>query len=153
MDCVTAERDLDPSKTTTTRSTIPTTHHLLRVLLLHQDFDDPSGTRLWRTTTTHVDEAGVGSQDVRLYRVRGSVELAGEQVGERITAYEPALLELPADVGPGSSWSSAGTVSGTQAYTSRFSASAGAQGCLDVSGELVAGSVERTVYYWVRRRS
>ena len=105
--------------------------------VLHQDYDDPDEARLWRTTTTRVDEAGVGTQDVRYYRVRGAVELAGEQVGERVTAYEPALLELPADVAPGSTWSSAGTAGGTQDYTSTFTATAGAAGCLDVSGRLV----------------
>ena len=109
----------------------------LTTRVLRPDLDDASGARLWRTTTTHVDEAGVGAQDVRYYRVRGAVELAGQQVGERITAYEPALVELPADVGPGSTWTGAGTVGGTQDYTSTFTAAAGQTGCLDVTGELV----------------
>lgn len=108
----------------------------LTTRVLHQDYDDADGARLWRTTTTQVDEVGVPTQTVRYLRVRGAVELAGEQVGPEITAYEPALVELPADVAPGSSWRSAGSAGGTLDYTSTFSATAGADGCLDVSGEL-----------------
>ncbi|SEQ69028.1 outer membrane protein assembly factor BamB family protein [Microlunatus flavus] len=105
--------------------------------VLHQDYEDPAGARLWRTTTTDVDEVGVPTQTVRYYRVRGSVELAGQQAGADITAYEPALLELPADVAPGSSWRSAGSAGDEEDYESTFTATAAAGGCLDVSGRLV----------------
>ena len=106
--------------------------------VLHQDYDgDPSGARLWRTTTTSVDEVGVPSQTTRYHRVRGSVELAGEQGPDgTVTAYEPALVELPADVRPGSSWTGTGSAGDTQDYTSELRAAAGEQGCLEVSGEL-----------------
>lgn len=105
--------------------------------VLRQDYEDPSGSRLWRTTTTAVDEVGVPTQTVRYYRVRGAVELAGEQAGEEITAYEPALLELPADARPGSAWRSEGSAGADLDYTSSFRATQGEQGCLEVSGQLV----------------
>jgi outer membrane protein assembly factor BamB len=106
--------------------------------VLHQDFDaNPSGARIWRTTTTSVDEVGVPSQTTRYYRVRGSVELGGERAADgTITAYEPALVELPADVGPGSTWTGAGSAGDTQDYTSSLRAAPGRDGCLEVSGEL-----------------
>lgn len=116
--------------------------------VLHQDYDDdPSNARLWRTSTTSVDDVGVGSQSIRYYRVRGSVELAGERASDgTITAYEPALVELPADVGPGSTWTGAGSAGDTLDYTSAFRAAPGRDGCLDVSGELdlkAKGSAQR----------
>lgn len=106
--------------------------------VLHQDYDDrPSEARLWRTTTTSVDEVGVPSQTTRYHRVRGSVELAGEQAPDgTVTAYEPALVELPSDVRPGSSWTGTGSAGDTQDYTSALRATAGEQGCLEVRGEL-----------------
>ncbi|MGI3784624.1 MAG: hypothetical protein ACRYG2_28015, partial [Janthinobacterium lividum] len=107
--------------------------------VLHEDYDaDPSGARIWRTTTTSVDEVGVPSQTVRYHRVRGDVELAGEQAPDgTITAYEPALVELPADVGPGSKWGDVGSAGDTLDYSSFFQAAAGRDGCLEVSGQLV----------------
>jgi outer membrane protein assembly factor BamB len=106
--------------------------------VLHQDYEDPSAARLWRTATTSVDDVGVPSQTIRYHRVRGSVELAGERHADgTITAYEPALVELPADVGPGSAWGSSGSASDTEDYTSTFRATAGQAGCLEVSGQLV----------------
>lgn len=106
--------------------------------VLHQDYDgNPSDARLWRTTTTSVDEVGVPSQTTRYHRVRGSVELAGEQAPDgTVTAYEPALVELPADVRPGSRWTGSGSFGDTEDYTSELRATAGEQGCLEVSGEL-----------------
>ena len=107
--------------------------------VLHQDYDaDPAGSRLWRTTSTSVDGVGVPSQTTRYHRVRGSVELAGERAADgTITAYEPALVELPADVGPGSTWDGAGSAGDGEDYASSFRAEAGQDGCLDVSGQLV----------------
>ena len=107
--------------------------------VLHQDYaGDPSASRLWRTTTTSVDDVGVPSQTTRYHRVRGSVELAGERAPDgTVTAYEPALVELPSDVGPGSAWDGAGSAGDTLDYTSSFTAAAGAGGCLEVSGQLV----------------
>ena len=106
--------------------------------VLHQDYDDnPSDARIWRTSTTSVDDVGVADQTIRYYRVRGSVELAGERDPDgTITAYEPALVELPSDVGPGSTWTSAGSAGDASDYTSSFRAAAGRDGCLDVDGEL-----------------
>ena len=106
--------------------------------VLRQDYDgNPSDARLWRTSTTFVDEVGVPSQTTRYHRVRGSVELAGEKAPDgTVIAYEPALVELPADVGPGSSWTGTGAAGDTEDYTSALRATAGEQGCLEVSGEL-----------------
>ena len=106
--------------------------------VLHQDHeDDPSGSRLWRTQTTAVDGVGLATQTVRYYRVRGSVELAGERAGDgTVTAYEPALVELPADVRPGSTWTGTGAAGDTLDYTSTFRAAAAPAGCLRVTGEL-----------------
>ncbi|GAA3556481.1 hypothetical protein GCM10022197_09570 [Microlunatus spumicola] len=117
----------------------------LTTRVLHQDYDDdPTTARLWRTFTTSVDDVGVGSQTVRYHRVRGSVELAGERAADgTVTAYEPALVELPADVGPGSSWAGSGTVadgddrSDDLGYAGTFRAAAAPDGCLEVSGQLV----------------
>lgn len=105
---------------------------------LHQDYDhDPSHARLWRTYTTSVDDVGVPQQTVRYYRVRGSVELAGELAPDgTVTAYEPALVELPADVRAGSTWSGSGSAGDLLDYTSTFRAAAGRDGCLDVTGTL-----------------
>ena len=109
----------------------------LTTRVLRQDYDDPAGTRLWRTTTTSVDEVGVPSQTTRYHRVRGSVELAGEQAPDgTVTAYEPALVELPADVRPGSTWTGTGSAGDTEDYTSTLRAAAGDSGCLEVTGEL-----------------
>ncbi|HEY0240123.1 MAG TPA: PQQ-binding-like beta-propeller repeat protein [Friedmanniella sp.] len=110
----------------------------LTTRVLHQDYDaDPAGARLWRTSTTSVDEVGIPSETTRYYRVRGSVELAGERAPDgTVTAYEPALVELPADVGPGTTWSGAGSAGATQDYASTFRAAPGRDGCLEVTGEL-----------------
>ncbi len=107
--------------------------------VLHQDYDDdPSGARLWRTSTTSVDDVGVPTQTVRYHRVRGSVELAGERAADgTITAYEPAVVELPADVGAGASWSGAGSAGEDLDYTTSFRAVSAPGGCLEVSGPLV----------------
>ena len=130
--------------------------------VLHQDYDEnPSGSRLWRTTTTSVDDVGLPSQVTRYHRVRGSVELAGERAADgTITAYEPALVELPADVGPGASWSGAGSAGDDLDYTSSFSAASAPDGCLEVSGPLVlkargTGQVRRQTWLtrtWCRGR-
>ena len=45
-------------------------------------------------------------------------------------------MELPADVGPGSTWTGAGSAGDTLDYTSSFRAAPGRDGCLEVSGEL-----------------
>ncbi len=106
--------------------------------VLHQDYDDdPSGSRLWRTQTTAVDDVGIATQTTAYHRVRGSVELAGERDADgTVTAYEPALVELPADVGPGSTWSGAGSAGDALDYASTFRAEPGPAGCLRVTGEL-----------------
>lgn len=128
----------------------------LTTRVLHQDYDDdPAGARIWRTSTTSVDGVGVPSQTIRYHRVRGSVELAGERAPDgTITAYEPALVELPADVGPGAVWFGSGTASDGLDYSSFFRAAAGPDGCLDVSGQLLlkaAGTEQVHRQTWLTR--
>ena len=94
--------------------------------VLRDDLADPAGTRLWRTVRTDTDERAGPSQVVRYYRVRGSVELAGELDGATSTVYRPALVELPARVRPGTESSWEGSLGADLRYRSHFRASAGA---------------------------
>jgi outer membrane protein assembly factor BamB len=92
-------------------------------------------TKLWRTTSTTLGDLNATAQTTAIYRVNGPVELLAESGPTAGYVYKPALLELPADVRPGASWSSSG-LAGTQAYRSELRARAGPGGCLVVEGTL-----------------
>lgn len=97
-------------------------------------FDHLDRAQLWRTTDTEI--GGVGSpQQVRVYRVDQAVTLIADSTVTSADIYSPGLVELPADVAAGSSWSSEGTV-GTRRYRSEFRAEAAEPGCLTVSGTI-----------------
>jgi outer membrane protein assembly factor BamB len=92
--------------------------------------------RFWRTTGTEIGNLGSSQQHVRVYRVDGAVELIAESDGGGADVYSPALVELPAQVSAGDSWSSEGKV-GSRHYRSNFGASAAEPGCLEVRGTVV----------------
>lgn len=108
--------------------------------------------RVWRTTATTVTAtADRTAQPAALfYRVDGAVELLGDNTPGRGRAFRPALVELPADVVPGATWSGRGQVlTGVLAetrlsYTSTFRAEAAAGGCLRVSGEVAYANAPGT---------
>ena len=60
-----------------------------------------TGIPFWRTTTTEIGQPTSSQQLVRVYRVGGAVELVGESGPGLAHVYQPALVELPADVAPG----------------------------------------------------
>lgn len=95
--------------------------------------------RFWRTTTTVVDGIASGHQDVRLLRVNDAVEVLAESTASEAFVYDPAVVELPADVVAGARWSGAGSAGSTQDYRSEFTATA-ADGCLAVLGTMTYAS-------------
>lgn len=92
--------------------------------------------RFWRTTTTEIGNLGNSQQHIRVYRVDGPVELLAESDAGGADVYRPGLVELPADVAAGDSWSGQGTV-GARQYQSSFRADPAEPGCLRVSGTIV----------------
>lgn len=102
--------------------------------------DDITQTNFWRTTTTQIASVTASQQVTRVYRVNGPVELLGESAPNGTYVYQPALSELPQDVAPGASWTSAGSASDTLDYRSDFRADAGPDGCLVVSGTVAYDS-------------
>ncbi|MFT4167470.1 MAG: PQQ-binding-like beta-propeller repeat protein [Microlunatus sp.] len=89
----------------------------------------------WRITGT--DVGGIGEpQRVRVYRVDEAVTLIADSAASGAAVYSPGLVELPADVAAGASWSSEGNV-GDRRYRSELRAEAAEAGCLRVSGTLV----------------
>ena len=98
-------------------------------------FDRLDRIRLWRTTGTKIGSMGE-PQRVRVYQVDQAVTLIADSDAAAADVYTPGLVELPADVSAGASWSSEGKV-GTRAYRSDLRAEAAEPGCLRVSGTIV----------------
>ncbi|HEU4849316.1 MAG TPA: PQQ-binding-like beta-propeller repeat protein [Terrimesophilobacter sp.] len=98
--------------------------------------DDARIAQLWRESASTVSE-GELIQTTELHRLseEGLTLLAGHG-GSVGFAYSPALLELPADVAPGSAWTSAGDAlpGGILTYTADFTASE------PTNSELIAAS-------------
>jgi outer membrane protein assembly factor BamB len=92
-------------------------------------------TKFWRTTSSTLGDLNETAQTTAIYRVNGPVELVAESGPAAGRVYRPALLELPADVRPGASWSSSGSA-GTLSYRSEFHAMAATDSCLRVRGTL-----------------
>jgi len=92
--------------------------------------------QFWRTTSTMIGNLGNSQQHLRVYRVDGPVELVAESSQSGADVYSPALLELPAHVGVGDSWSSEGSV-GSRRYRSDLRAGPAEPGCLRVNGTIV----------------
>jgi outer membrane protein assembly factor BamB len=95
----------------------------------------PGVLRIWRTTTSSYDDPGAPYATTRMYRVNAAVELLGESRPGAGYVYRPALVELPADVKPGSQWSGAGSANDVLDYRSEFRAEASGD-CLLVTGEV-----------------
>lgn len=101
------------------------------------DVDTLAGVPFWRTTTTQIGGTPESSQQlVRVYRVDGPVTLLGESGPGVGRVFTPGLVELPADVRPGSTWSSEGSAGQSQTYRSEFRAEAAERGCLRVTGTI-----------------
>ena len=95
-------------------------------------FDRLDRMQFWRTTSTTIGSIGE-PQQVRVYRVDQGVTLIADSDAVDADIYSPGLVELPADVADGASWSSDGTV-GSRRYRSEFRAEAAEPGCLRVTG-------------------
>ena len=115
--------------------------------------------RFWRTTSSEIGNLGSGQQNVRVYRIDGAVELIAASDHGGADVYSPALVELPAEVEPGDTWSGAGKV-GTRGYRSDFRAAAAEPGCLLVSGTVAEttangrpGTTREVQKTWCERRA
>lgn len=98
--------------------------------------DDARIAQLWRESSNSLSDGElVQTTDLHRLSDEGLTLLAGHG-GSVGFAYSPALLELPADVVPGSSWSSAGDAlpDGVLTYTADYTASE------PTSAELIAAS-------------
>lgn len=111
--------------------------------LLGETFEGRSTVEIWRTTSTVYDDPAAPYATTRAYRTNGPVELLGESRPGAGYVYSPPVVELPADVAPGSLWSGAGSANDVLNYASAFRAAAsGEEDCLDVTGELRLSSKE-----------
>ena len=115
--------------------------------------------RFWRTTSSEIGNLGSSQQNVRVYRIDGAVELIAESDQGGADVYSPGLVELPAQVAPGDTWSGAGKV-GSRGYRSDFRAAAAEPGCLRVSGTVVEttasgqpGTTREVRKTWCERRA
>lgn len=100
---------------------------------LPEVYDQPD-VRLWRTTTTGVAAPAPVDQTTRYYQVNDAVQLLGESTPTEGYTYSPALVELPADVAAGQRWTGEGSAGLTLDYRSELTATAAADGCLQVDG-------------------
>ena len=121
-------------------------------------FDHLDRMRFWRTTSSQIGNLGSSQQDVRVYRIDGAVELIAESDQGGADVYSPGLVELPAGVAAGDSWSGEGQV-GSRRYRSDFRAAAAEPGCLRVSGTVAEttaagqpGSSRDVQKTWCERR-
>lgn len=108
--------------------------------IINQLGDGAEVAQLWRESSltvrgSELDEAGTQTVDLHQLSADGLVLLAGYG-GNIGFAYSPPLLELPAAVAPGSTWSSAGDAlpNGVMTYRSQFQAS------LPSNSELIAAA-------------
>ena len=106
---------------------------------------DPFRWRMWRSVTTSYDgEAGESEQTEQVTTVRRLTEDGIEQVaayGPVALAFDPPMLEIPADVADGSTWSSSGSVllaEGLEGieYRAEQEAETSGDGCLRVTGSM-----------------
>lgn len=105
--------------------------------LLGETFEGRDTVEIWRTTSTVYDDPAAPYATTRAYRTNGPVELLGESRPGAGYVYSPPLVELPADVAPGSQWSGTGSAGDVLDYATAFRAAAGEEeDCLDVTGEL-----------------
>ncbi len=114
--------------------------------------------RFWRTTGSEIGNLGSSQQVVRVYRIDGAVELVAESDQGGADIYSPALVELPAEVAAGDTWSGEGTV-GARRYRSELRAATAEPGCLRVAGTIEEttatgqpGSSREVQKTWCERR-
>ena len=100
------------------------------------DIDSLNGVPFWRTTTTQIGQPEATQQVVRVYQVAGPITLLGESAPGGARTFQPGLVELPADVTPGATWSGSGTAGKDLTYQSEFRAEAAERGCLQVAGTI-----------------
>ncbi|HEY5822603.1 MAG TPA: PQQ-binding-like beta-propeller repeat protein [Propionibacteriaceae bacterium] len=105
-------------------------------LILGEVADESSTIQLLRTTTGLVNDTVATPQTTRVYRVNDDITLLGESSADAAYLYSPALLELPADVTDGQSWTSAGSAGPKLDYASRFRAQTAPGDCLAVTGQI-----------------
>ncbi len=114
--------------------------------------DDARVAQFWRESALTIsgggpDQAGTQTTDLHRLSAEGLSLLAGYG-GSIGFVYSPPLLELPADVAPGSTWSSAGDAlpGGVLTYTARYTASAPADPELiavsGLSGDELSGCLQ-----------
>ena len=104
--------------------------------LFGETADERNTIQTWRTISTVYDDPVAPYPTTRVYRANAAVELLGETSPGGGYIYSPALVELPADVAAGSTWSGSGSASDVLDYWSDFRATAGEDDCLDVTGEV-----------------
>jgi hypothetical protein len=101
-----------------------------------ETFDQSETIKVWRTTTTQLNDPAAIAQSVRFYRVTDGVDLLGVSSPTEGYVYSPGLILLPDDVHVGSRWGSAGSAGDALDYRSELQAAAADGGCLTVSGEV-----------------
>jgi outer membrane protein assembly factor BamB len=101
-----------------------------------ETFDESETIKVWRTITTQLNDPAAIAQTVRFYRVTTGIDLLGVSTPTEGYVYSPGLILLPAEVHPGSRWSSAGSAGDALDYRSELQAVAAGSGCLAVSGEV-----------------
>jgi outer membrane protein assembly factor BamB len=104
--------------------------------VLGQVADERDTVRIWRTISTVYDDPAAPYPTTRMYRADDAVELVGETSPDGGYIYSPALVELPADVAAGSTWSGSGSANDVLDYWSEFRAAGTADDCLEVTGEV-----------------
>lgn len=112
------------------------TDHAFGTRAMAVQLEDPERAQVWRTTSTPLDDRVATPQTTRLYAVESSVALLGETTPDEGYVYTPALVELPADVGPDQTWSGAGSAGDRLDYRSEFRSRSGPGGCLQTEGEI-----------------
>ena len=112
-------------------------------------YDEAANLRIWRTTSTTINDPAPRNQVTRVYQTNSDIRLLGESSPDTGYAYRPGLVELPADAHAGQSWTSSGSASDSLDYSANLRANAGEGGCLMVTGEVryttKAGSPFRVV--------
>ena len=112
-------------------------------------YDESANLRIWRTTSTTINDPAPRNQVTRVYQTNSDIRLLGESTPDTGYAYRPGLVELPADAHAGQSWTSSGSASDALDYSADLRADAGEGGCLMVTGEVryttKAGSPFRVV--------
>ncbi len=104
--------------------------------LLPELGNDIARVRLLRTTSTPVNDPAGSEQTVRVYRTDSAITLLGESGPAEAHVFRPALVELPADVRAGMTWTSAGSAGDALDYQASFRSEEAGERCLRVIGTI-----------------